>query len=45
MKENEKLEYFLNNLEWAYGSNYLEIDEARETAYNLLKEFQDGQKH
>ena len=40
---NEKLEKILSDLVWAYGPNYMEIDEARETYYNLLKEFENEQ--
>ena len=40
---NEKLEQILNYLVWSYGPNYMEFDEARETYYNLLKEFENEQ--
>lgn len=39
----EKLKQIEEALEWCYGPDYREIDEARETYYNLLKEFEDEQ--
>lgn len=40
---NEKLQKFLEDLEWSYGPNYMEFDESRETYYNLLKQFENEQ--
>ena len=38
---NEKLKEILDHLVWSYGPNYMEFDEARETYYNLLKQFEN----
>ena len=40
---NKIFKEILDHLVWAYGPNYMEFDEARETYYNLLKQFENEQ--